>query len=196
MNATKLFTAASLLVAASATADFSAVPDGAYDVDKSHGYILFSYSHFGLSNPSVGFNAFDASLDLDTDAPENSTIEVVIDAASVDSRVPEFDEHLNSAEWLDTAKFPKITFSSSRIESTGDATYTVHGDLTIKDITKPVTLSATINAATMHPLRNVPVVGVSATGTVLRSDYGLQKYAPAVTHELQLTIEVDMLKRP
>jgi polyisoprenoid-binding protein YceI len=103
---------------------------------------------------------------------------------------------LNSAEWLDTAKFPKITFSSSRIESAGDATYTVHGDLTIKDITKPVTLSATINAATMHPLRNVPVVGVSATGTVLRSDYGLEKYAPAVTDELQLTVEVEMLKRP
>lgn len=184
-----------LLLTTSANADFSDVPSGAYDVDKSHGYILFSYTHLGLSNPSVGFNDFEATLDLDTDAPEQSAIDVVIDAASVDSRVPEFDKHLNSAEWLDTETHPQITFKSTSIEALDGERFTVNGDLTIKDITKPVTLTATINAATMHPMRNVPVVGVSATGTVLRSDYGLEKYAPAVTDELQLTIEVEMLKR-
>ena len=68
------------------------------------------------------------------------------------------------------------------------------GDLTVKGITRPVTLATKINAAKTHPLKNVPAVGVSATGTVLRSDYGLEKYAPAVTDELTLTIEVEMLK--
>jgi polyisoprenoid-binding protein YceI len=181
-------------LAATAQADFSEVPDGAYAVDPTHGYILFSYTHLGLSNPSVGFNDFDAVLNLDADAPENSTITVTIDAASVDSRVAEFDEHLNSPEWLDTARYPEITFRSTGIEPLGEDRYALTGDLTVKGITRPVTLDATINAATMHPMRNVPVVGVSASGTVLRSDYGLEKYAPAVTDELTLNIQVEMLK--
>ena len=193
---TLLSTSLALLAFAGvARADMSAVPSGAYDVDKLHGYILFSYSHFGLSNPSVGFNDFEAVLNLDAESPENSTIEVSIDAASVDSRVPIFNEHLNSADWLDTAAHPEITFRSTGIEAAGEDSYTVTGDLTVKGITKPVTLQATINAAMMHPLQEVPVVGVSATGTVLRSDYGLEQYAPDVTDELTLTIEVEMLKR-
>lgn len=179
-----------------ANADFSAVPDGTYEVDPTHGYILFSYTHLGLSNPSVGFNAFQATLDLDADAPESSTITVVIDAASIDSRVPVFNEHLNSAEWLDTQQFPEIRFTSTAIEETGDGRYAVQGELTVKGITRPVTLDATVNAAKMHPMRNIPAVGISATGTVLRSDFGLEKYAPAVTDELQLTIEVEMLQKP
>jgi polyisoprenoid-binding protein YceI len=184
-----------LALAPSANADFSQVPDGPYDVDDTHGYILFSYTHLGLSRPTVGFNDFDAVLTLDADDPTKSTIEVTIDASSVDSRVPVFNEHLNSADWLDTATHPEITFTSTTIEPAGDDRYTVLGDLTVKGITRPVTLDATINAATMHPMRNVPVVGVSATGTVLRSDYGLEQYAPAVTDELELRIEVEMLKR-
>jgi polyisoprenoid-binding protein YceI len=180
---------------ATAHADFSEVPAGIYDVDKTHGYILFSYTHLGLSNPSVGFNDFTAVLDLDPEQAENSTVEVVIEAASVDSRVPVFDEHLNSADWLDTAAHPEISFRSTGIEKRAENRYTVSGDLTVKGITKPVTLEATINAAKMHPMRNIPAVGISATGTVLRSDYGLDKYAPAVTDELTLTIEVEMLKR-
>lgn len=196
MKALNTALAAMLALAGTVRADLSGVPGGVYEVDKLHGYILFSYSHFGLSNPSVGFNDFDAVLNLDTDAPEKSTIEVTIDAASVDSRVPIFNEHLNSADWLDTAAHPEITFRSTAIQATGEATYAVTGDLTVKGITRPATLQATINAATMHPLQDVPVVGVSATGTVLRSDYGLEQYAPDVTDELTLTIEVEMLKRP
>ncbi len=94
------------------------------------------------------------------------------------------------------ARFPEVNPASRAVFESGDDRYTVVGDLTVKGITKPVTLDATINAATMHPMRNVPVVGVSATGTVLRSDYGLEQYAPAVTDELELRIEVEMLKRP
>jgi polyisoprenoid-binding protein YceI len=66
----------------------------------------------------------------------------------------------------------------------------------MKGITKPLTLQATINAATIHPLKKTPVVGVSATGTVLRSDYGVDNYAPAVSDEVTVSIEVEMLKRP
>ena len=170
------------------------MPSGAYEVDPQHGYVLFSYTHLGFSNPQVGFNAFTVDLDLDPEAPEDSTVEVTIDASSVDSRVPVFDEHLKGADWLDTAKYPDITFISTGIERTGDDRYAVTGNLTVKGITRPVTLDATINAAKEHPLKNIPAVGVSATGTVLRSEFGLDGYVPAVTDELTLTIEVEMLK--
>jgi len=188
--------AVALTLSASAHADFSDVPDGVYDVDPAHGYIVFSYSHFGLSTPKVGFNSFEAVLDLDAGSPTDSTIDVTIDAKSIDSRVPLFNEHLNSSDWLDTEQFPEITFSSTGIEQTGDGTYAISGELTVRGITKPVTLDATINAATIHPLQKVPVVGVSATGTILRSDFGVGKYAPDVSDEMTVSIEVEMLKRP
>ncbi len=187
---------AALALSAAAKAEFSEVPDGIYDVDPEHGYIVFSYSHLGLSTPKVGFNSFTAVLDLDTESPAESTVDVTIDATSVDSRVPRFDEHLNSSEWLDTAQYPEITFESTGMKQTTDDTFEITGELTMKGITKPLTLTATINAAKIHPLKEIPVVGVSATGTVLRSDYGVDKYAPAVSDEVTVSIEVEMLKRP
>jgi polyisoprenoid-binding protein YceI len=81
------FTAMLLAVPVSATADLSEVPTGTYVLDRSHGYITFTYSHLGFSNPRVGFNSFDTVLELDSSNPENSAIEVTIDAASIDSRV-------------------------------------------------------------------------------------------------------------
>lgn len=175
------------------TADLSAVPSGKYALDSSHGYITFTYSHLGFSNPRVGFNSFDAVLDLDTGNPENSTVEVTIDATSIDSRVAEFNEHLNGADFFNTAEYPTITFKSTKVEATGDNTFDVTGDLTILGTTKPVTLATTINKADNHPLRNVPTVGVSASTKLMRSEWGLGAYVPAVSDEVELSIEVELL---
>ena len=175
------------------SADLSKVPSGVYKLDNSHAYITFTYSHLGFSNPRVGFNSFETMLDLDTDDPEASTIDVVIDATSIDSRVADFNEHLNSSDFFNTAEYPKITFESTRIETTGDNTFNVTGDLTILGTTKSVTLAATINKADNHPMRNVPTVGVSATTTLMRSDWGLGAYVPAVGDEVELSIEVELL---
>lgn len=182
-----------LTFAVDASAELADVPSGAYSLDKTHGYITFSYSHLGFSNPRVGFDDFDVILDLDNESPENSRIEVAIDAASISSRVPEFDEHLNSGDLFDTARFPSITFKSGSIESTGDDTYRVTGDLTIKGITRPVTLAAMINKAANHPMLDVPTVGVSATAEVLRSDFDLAYAVPAVSDEVTISIEVELL---
>lgn len=175
------------------TADLSAVPSGKYALDSSHGYITFTYSHLGFSNPRVGFNSFDAVLDLDTGNPENSMVEVTIDATSIDSRVAEFNEHLNGADFFNTAEYPTITFKSTKVEATGDNTFDVTGDLTILGTTKPVTLATTINKADNHPLRNVPTVGVSASTKLMRSEWGLGAYVPAVSDEVELSIEVELL---
>ena len=177
----------------SVSADLSGVPSGEYALDNAHGYITFTYSHLGFSNPRVGFNSFDTVLNLDSGNPANSTVEVTIDAASIDSRVAEFNEHLNGADFFNTAEYPTITFKSTKVESTGPNTFDVTGDLTILGTTKPVTLVTTINKAAEHPLRNVPTVGVSASTRLLRSDWGLDAYVPAVSDEVELSIEVELL---
>ena len=193
-NVIRSFCAASLLALSfGVSADLSEVPSGKYTLDSSHGYITFTYSHLGFSNPRVGFNSFDTVLTLDSDKPENSLIEVTIDAASIDSRVAEFNDHLNSSDFFNTAEYPSITFKSTKVEATGENTFDVTGDLTILGTTKPVTLATTINKAANHPMRNVPTIGVSASTRLLRSEWGLGAYVPAVSDEVELSIEVELL---
>ena len=183
-----------LSLPALALAEIGDVPPGEYSLDNSHGYVLFSYSHLGFSNPQVGFDSFDVTLDLDTENPADSEVQVSIDATSVNSRVAEFNEHLNGERFFDTARYPTIEFVSTDIVPTSGDQYEVTGNLTIKDITRPVTLEAVINKAGQHPMLNVPTVGISAQATVKRSDWGLDYAVPAVSDEVTITIEVEMLQ--
>ncbi|MEJ2275636.1 MAG: YceI family protein [Woeseiaceae bacterium] len=185
--------AALLAVSPGVFADLADVPSGKYTLDDTHGYITFTYSHLGFSNPRVGFNSFDTVLELDSRNPENSKVRVSIDASSIDSRVAEFNEHLNGSDFFNTAEYPQITFTSTRIEPKGANRFDVTGDLTILGTTKPVTLAATINKAANHPMRNVPTVGVSASTRLMRSNWGLDAYVPAVSDEVELSIEVELL---
>jgi len=188
-----VFAASLFALPFSASADLSDVPSGVYTLDSSHGYITFTYSHLGFSNPRVGFNRFDTELELDSNNPENSTIGVTIDASSIDSRVAEFNEHLNGSDFFNTAEYPTITFRSTKVEAAGDNAFKVTGNLTILGTTKPVTLDATINKAAIHPMRDVPTVGVSASTRLMRSEWGLDAYVPAVSDEVELSIEVELL---
>ena len=195
-NLIGLFCAAAMLaLPTGASADLSDVPSGEYTLDNSHGYITFTYSHLGFSNPRVGFNRFDTKLDLDSSDPENSAVEVTIDASSIDSRVAEFNEHLNGADFFNTAEYPTITFKSTKVEAKGGNAYAVTGDLTILGTTKSVTLDTIINKAANHPMLNVPTVGVSASTRLMRSEWGLDAYVPAVSDEVELSIEVELLSQ-
>ena len=168
------------------------VPSGEYGLDKTHGYITFSYSHLGFSNPHVGFESFEVSLNADAENPENSNIEVLIDASSISSRVEVFDEHLNGENFFDTGNHPEITFVSTGVASTGENTFDIAGDLTIKGITKPVTLNATINKAADHPILNVPTIGVTAITQVQRSEWELAYGVPMVSDEVSIFIDVEL----
>lgn len=190
-TALSLLLALSVLACGLVHADWN-VPSGAYGLDKTHGYISFSYSHLGFSNPHIGFDEFEVVLQADADQPENSQLEVTIAAASIDSRVPLFDEHLNDEQYFDTTNHPKITFRSNEIVATGEDTFEVNGELTIKGVTAPLTLSANINKAGNHPISKLPTIGVSATGTLSRSAWGLSQYTPLVSDEVMLFIEVEL----
>ena len=193
-NLKALIAAGLLLVAGASNAAEFGVPSGKYVLENTHGYITFSYSHLGFSTPHVGFNSFNVEVDANSEDPAQSSISVTIDAASIDSRVDEFDDHLRGGDYFDAENHPTITFKSTGIEVTGESTFAVTGDLSIKGITKAVTLDATINKAANHPMRKVPTIGVSASGKLSRSEWGLGKYTPMVGDEVSLYITVELIK--
>lgn len=190
---------AAILAGASAAgtvqaADLSAVPSGTYVLDPTHAYIDFSYSHLGLSNPSLSFDDFTVDLNLDSEDPTKSMLLVTIDVASIQTGSGIFKEHLTGGDWFDATTYPEITFQSTSITADEDGGYSVVGELTIKDTSQPVTLDVTINAAMDHPMTGKPVIGVGGTGELLRSDFGLGKFAPNVSDEVQLSFTAEMTK--
>ena len=181
-------------LSAAHAADLSAIPAGKYLSDPTHAYLNFSYNHLGLSNPTLSFDDFTVDLDLDNEDPANSSISVDIDPASIVTGSDIWKDHLTSSDWFDVEAFPTITFQSTAIEAAGDGAYKVTGDLTVKGETKPATLNVAINAAMNHPMSGNPVIGLDASGELLRSDYGLGNFAPNVSDEVTLNISVELEK--
>lgn len=170
------------------------VPTGTYKLEPTHGYIVFSYSHLGFSKPHLRFDSFDVTLNANSEQPDASVLTVTVAADSINSQVPEFDEHLNGEDYFDSEKYPEISFTSTKVTRSGDDTFEVVGDLTIKEVTKPVTLEATINKAANHPMRGKPTIGVSAHGKLKRSEWGLGKYVPNVGDEVSMDIQVELIQ--
>lgn len=194
LSLTSSFLIANALAGAVNAADLSKVPSGKYAVDPTHAFINFQYSHLGLSNPNISFDDFTMDLTLDNEDPTNSTVAITIDANSVLAGSPIFKEHLTGDKFFDSANHPEITFNSTGIEAAGGDNYKVTGDLTIKGITKPTTLMVTINNAMMHPMAGKPVIGIGATGELMRSDWGLGLYAPNISDAVSLNITAELLQ--
>ncbi len=183
----------SALVTSSVVAqDLSAIPSGTYVVDPTHAYINFSYNHLGLSNPTLAFDDFDITVELDVDDPTQSTIAVTIDPASVVAGSDIWKEHLTGDKWFDVAAHPEITFASTSVEAGDAGALKVMGDLTIKGTSQPVVLDVNINGAMPHPRSGVPMLGISATTEVLRSDFGMGAAAPAVGDEVAIEVTAEL----
>ncbi len=172
----------------------SNITPGSYELDDTHAYLSFSYSHLGLSNPQIQFADFEASLELNGDDMSLSQVRITIDAASVDSTVPELDDDLKGPDFFDVANHPEITFQSTAYEETSDSSGRLTGDLSVRGVTLPVTLDVSINSASMNPLNRKEMIGFSATGSINRSDYGLTAYAPLIGDELSLAVQIEFEK--
>lgn len=160
---------------------------GLYETDSDHAYLALSYTHKGLSRPILLFRQFDATLNLDVEALSKSVVIVDIDVTSIDSGVDKFDDHLKSDDFFDVAKFPKASFVSTSFVPGGDGGV-LTGDLTIRDVTKPIALDVTLNKAVGG---DQPAIGFSARGSLKRSDFGVGKYVPVVGDDVDLTIEIE-----
>jgi polyisoprenoid-binding protein YceI len=162
-----------------------------YKLDPNHTMVLFSWSHFGFSNPVADIGIGEGTLVFDQQNPSKSSVDVTMPLSNLDTHVPALDKHLKEPDFFDADKYPTITFKSTSVQSLGGKHYKVTGDLTVHGVTKPVVLNATLNGAGTHPMTGQPTVGFNATGTLKRSDFGLGAYVPKVSDEIQLTITTE-----
>ena len=164
---------------------------GTYQLDPSHTDVLAQWTHFGFSQPSAQFGISEGALTWDADDVSKSSVQVTMPVTAINSFVAKLDEHLKGGDFFDAAKFPNATFKSTSVAAAGTNKLTVTGDLTIKDITRPVTLDVTLNGAGEHPMLKKQAIGFSATATIKRSDFGVGAYAPNVSDEVQLRITTE-----
>ena len=174
--------------AADAPATLSANP-GTYALDKAHGKVTWSISHLGFSTYIGQFTDTAGTLVLDPAKPENSTLEVTIQTASVGTLNPALDEHLKSADFFNVAKFPTATFKSTKITQIGPKTAKVRGDFTLLGVTKPLTLLVVLNQAGNNSFFKYYEAGFSATAHFKRTEWGLTKYVPQLGDDVSLQIE-------
>ena len=186
--------ASAAMIGPVAAQDMPEAPAGIYNEDPAHAYITFSYDHQGFSNPVLSWNEFDITVDYDPASLADTSVNVVIQADSIDSGFEDFNGHLTSADFFNVEEYPEITFVSTGLDMTDATTGTLTGDLTIKDNTQPVTLDVTLNKVGMAMDGETPKMGLTATGTVLRSNFGVDAYVPAVSDEVDLRIEIELEK--
>lgn len=180
------------LVAQNATPQRPGQPDparvtaGSYTIDGNHTQAVFAYDHFGFTSNAGIISGFTGALTLDPKKPEASTLTVDIPVATLQTGIPKFQEHLASADFFDFAKFPTAKFVSTSVKVDG-TTADITGNLTLHGVTKPITLDAKfVGAGTA--MNKKETVGFAATGVIKRSDFGLGKYAPMVSDEVELKI--------
>jgi len=145
-----------------------------YELDSAHSEIGFGVRHVGISTVRGNFQSYSGKIEFDPTKPAATQVDIEINADSIDTRNAKRDEHVKSGDFLDTKQFPKITFKSKSVKSTGKASYEVAGDLTLHGVTKPVTLKVTEFAGPgVNPLDKKNHIGGTATATIVRQDFGL-----------------------
>lgn len=164
-----------------------------YELDVSHTAPRFEYSHFGFSNQVHRFDKTSGKIVLDREA-RTASVDVSIDAKSVNTGYALFNEHIQGEDFFDTAKYPTITFKSTKVKFEGDNPVAVEGNLTIKGVTRPVTLTVTSFKAMPHPIRKRDAIGANAVAQIRRSDFNMGKYAPNVSDEVTLSISMEAVK--
>ena len=171
----------------------SAAPAGNYRLDPTHASVTWSLSHAGLSNYTARFDTISGALDYTPDAPQNSRVDIRIDPKSVNTGLPKFNEEIaTSGNYFDADTYPEIRFVSTGIKLTGEATGLITGDLTLKGVTKPVTLDVIFNGAGKSFGNPGKTLGFSATTKFKRSEYNMgHLVAFGIGDEVTLRIETE-----
>ena len=172
-------------------------------IDPAHTLVQFSAKHMMITTVKGGFSEVSGSIVASEDSPDRSTVEVEIGAASIDTRVGQRDDHLRSADFLEVERFPKITFRSRRVEGAharpGDE-FKLVGDLTIKDVTREITLDVTYEGRGKDPWGGERV-SFSASGKIDRREFGLtwnqalEAGGVLVSNDVRLSLEVQASKQ-
>lgn len=181
-----------LLAAILATTPVAALA-APYVMDKSHAHVTFSVDHLGFSSVHGQFRTFDASIDFDPGNVEATRVSFTIDAASVDTFWEARDKHIRSKDFFDVENHPTISFTTTSVTPTGAESADVTGDLTIRGVTKPVTLQAKLNKLGPSPFNpSKTIAGFSVQGEIDRTEFGVSYAAPAVSAIVPIRIELEM----
>jgi polyisoprenoid-binding protein YceI len=181
-----------LILAAAISTTVLAAPE-TYVIDGTHTYPRFSYSHFGFSTQLSRFDKTTGKIVIDREA-KTGEVNVTITTNSVDTGYPLFNEHIQGEDFLDTAKYPTATFTSNKVNFNGEKIASVDGTLTLKGISKPVTLNVTSFQCMPHPMLKKDACGANATTLVKRTEFNMGKYAPDVGDDVTLSIAVEAVK--
>jgi polyisoprenoid-binding protein YceI len=181
-----------LAVAAALSTSALAAPES-FVIDNNHTFPSFSYSHFGYSIQTSRFNKTSGKVILDK-AAKTGAVDVVIDTQSVDTGSALFNEHIQGADFLDTTAHPTATFKSTGVTFDGDKPVSIDGNLTLKGVTRPVTLKVTGYQLMPHPMVKKDAIGANATTTVKRTDFNAGKYAPYVGDDVTINIAIEAIK--
>lgn len=183
-----------VLLLAASTPAFAAMQT--FKIDTRHTQVSFTYSHFGFSNPTGRLEQINGELHIDTADWSKSSVSVVMPLSGLHTGVAKLDEHLKTADFFDAAKYPDVTFNSTRVEKTGPATLRITGKLTAHGVTRQVTLNTHINKIGKNPALGRPTAGFDADTNVKRTDFGLGKYVPMVSDEvhIHITVSADLIQ--
>lgn len=172
-----------------------------YQIDSAHSGAAFSVRHMMVTNVSGRFSNLKGSVVIDEKTPANSKVEAVIDVSTVNTNESKRDGHLKSPDFFDVAKFPTMTFKSTKVYKSGEVTK-VEGNLTLHGVTKPVTLTLSeVSAEVKHPMGGF-LRGATATTKISRKDFGLtwntalEAGGVAVGDEVSITLEIELSRKP
>lgn len=170
-----------------------------WKIDPSHSEIQLSVRHMMISKVRGRFESFEGQVNFNEENPAASSVDVNIDAASISTRDGQRDGHLKSADFLNADEYPVLRFKSNRVEVTGEKTGRIFGDLTIRDVTRPVVLDAVYSGQAKSPWGTTSA-GFSATTSFDRTDWGLgwnqalETGGILVGNKVDVTIELELIK--
>jgi polyisoprenoid-binding protein YceI len=171
-----------------------------WKVDKVHSSIEFAVRHMMISTVRGRFENFDITVDVDENRPELAAIEATVETASINTREPQRDAHLRSADFFDAEQYPTLTFRSTKVQQKGDDEFLITGDLTIRGETHPVTFKAHSEGRGKSPFGHT-AWGFSASTAINRKDWGLNWNVALetggwlVADEIKVNLEVELVQQ-
>ncbi len=171
----------------------SAYAADTYSIDPNHTFPVFEVNHLGYSVQHGRFDKTSGTITLDMAAKKGS-VDLTIETTSLDMGFPLWNEHLSADGFFNTAKFPTMTFKSTKLIFKDDKVVAAEGDFTLLGVTKPLTVTVNDFKCGDHPMLKKPMCGANISGTIKRSEFGMTKYVPAVSDDIKIHVPVEAYK--
>lgn len=182
-----------IAIALAGSVTVSAYAADSYTIDPNHTFPVFEVNHLGYSVQHGRFNKSSGNITLDM-AARSGSVDLTIETTSLDMGFPMWDEHMSADGFFNTAKFPTMTFKSNKLIFKDDKVVAAEGQFTLLGVTRPLTVSVSGFKCGDHPMNKKPMCGANIGGTIKRSDFGMTKYVPAISDEVQIRVPVEAYK--